>query len=443
MTRVRLNYAHILETKATRLSNDPFAKLLAAQQDPDKGAAAVQAAVTGGTIPSSGPIFGAHDDEAQQRSRPLIEGDPESFHEPDPTPSQWQAVPPGDPAPPFTDTSVPEEAPKSGSRPQPSQRGEPEPVTEETPEPTTEPENENPKPVSEPTPDREVPKVVLPWNSDIGIDHDLAEEFGGMYDDDDDDTIEGTVQTPRGNAMEKLSGLSPKTLFEKHPKLKKPVLIGGGVTTAALAVAFLFGGSPASENPVPKTGAPSVVEETEQPVSGQVTTIFPDAVSASCPPGSTASTLAFTPKSENAWVCGRANGTDGAVMNLMFKKPVIVKSMTIMPGWNYVAPNGTDNWNKHRLVTKVLWRLGGQQFIQNINPTRAGATLTLPGNGITTSVMSMTILQTIRPDAVQSEGMGGAPDGSLLPPNPITGGGDDEVDKSTAISSITITGAET
>lgn len=127
-------------------------------------------------------------------------------------------------------------------------------------------------------------------------------------------------------------------------------------------------------------------------------------------------------------------------MNVVFPKTVVVKSITVMPGWNYVAPNGRDHWNEHRLVTKILWRIGGQQFEQNITPTRSGSTLTLPGNGIATTVMSLTILTTERPDALSADT--GGEGGGFLTPGGDMGPENTDVDKSTAIGSVTIMGSE-
>jgi hypothetical protein len=131
-------------------------------------------------------------------------------------------------------------------------------------------------------------------------------------------------------------------------------------------------------------------------------------------------------------------------MNIIFPSPVTIKSITVVPGWAYVAPNGKDHWNDQRLVTQILWRIGGKQFVQAIVPTRAGRTLTIPGNGITTSEMSLTIQKTERPSAVEGGSLEDV-DGDVLPP--MGGGGpmsadDAKVDESTAISSITIMGVE-
>lgn len=262
-----------------------------------------------------------------------------------------------------------------------------------------------------------------------------------LYGDDDDDDYSRPSRKPKISVP---SIPTPSQVFTKHPTWKRPAMFGGAAAVVGIAVAFIFGGSPESETP--RVDAPPIAAEEENPVSSEaeITEIRPKAVSALCPPGATSATLAFSKRPEDAWVCGRANGIDGAIMNIIFPSPVTIKSITVVPGWAYVAPNGKDHWNDQRLVTQILWRIGGKQFVQAIVPTRAGGTLTIPGNGITTSEMSLTIQKTERPSAVEGGSLEDV-DGDVLPP--MGGGGpmsadDAKVDESTAISSITIMGVE-
>lgn len=250
---------------------------------------------------------------------------------------------------------------------------------------------------------------------------------------DDDDYVR-----PKKSFLEGLP--NPLKVFEKNPKLVRPAAIGAVGVVVAVGAAVIFGGSTASDTPA--APPPVVVEEPPgEDIGTQVTTLLPKEVSASCPPGSTSAAMAFTSKPENAWVCIRAHGIDGAVMNMIFGTTVKVKTITVMPGWNYVAPNGRDHWNEHRLTTKILWRIGGQQFEQVINPSRSGSTLTLPGDGVSTKVMSLTIQETTTPDAVNVN-TGPGNEGGLLAPGGDLGPQNSDVDKSTAIGSVIINGTE-
>ena len=281
-------------------------------------------------------------------------------------------------------------------------------------------------------------------DGDAPVDTTVAEGFptaapSSAYTDDDydDDTDGEDYRLSKPSFGDRLS--KPLEFFKQSPKLGRTAAVGAVGLVAAIGAGVMFGGSTASETPV--ATLPSVVEEAPglDAPSAEVTTLLPKAVAASCPPGSTSPSMAFTNRPENAWKCIRAHGIDGAVLNITFPRTAVIKSITVMPGWNYVAPNGRDHWNEHRLVTKILWRIGGQQFEQNITPTRSGSTLTLPGNGIATTVMSLTILTTERPDALSTESGEG---GGFLAPGGDTGPENTEVDESTAIGSITIMGSE-
>lgn len=265
------------------------------------------------------------------------------------------------------------------------------------------------------------------------------------FDDDedsDDDDGDGGIRAKKSSKVKDLFS-HPLQILEKHPTWKRPALFGAAALVVALIVMFAFGGNPGSETP--KQDEPIVAQEEPESPAKEPTALMPKNVSASCPPGSTSPSLAFSGKPENAWRCGRANGIDGEIMNIKFDKPVCVASVTVMPGWNYISPNGTDHWNENRVVTQILWRLGGQQFIQKINPTRAGSTYTFP-KCVTTSVMSMTIQKTERPSAVQNEGTNGGQGGDIIPP-PLTNGDaasidESKVDENVAVGSVTITGTE-
>lgn len=231
----------------------------------------------------------------------------------------------------------------------------------------------------------------------------------------------------------------PVEFFKRSPKLGRTAAIGAVGLVAAIGAGIMFGDHTASVTP--PAAPPAVVADAPggEEVGTEATVLLPKEVSASCPPGSTSPSMAFSNRPENAWVCPRAYGIDGAAMNIIFPKTVVVKSITVMAGWNYVAPNGRDHWNEHRLVTKILWRIGGQQFEQNITPSRSGSTLTLPGNGVATTVMSLTILTTARPDAINPDSGEG---GGFLTPGGDTGPQNSDVDKSTAVGSVTIMGTE-
>lgn len=147
------------------------------------------------------------------------------------------------------------------------------------------------------------------------------------------------------------------------------------------------------------------------------------------PPGSSDPSLAFGTDKTQAWICTRLYNMDNSILTITFSQPVVVSSIMVMPGFNYVEPNGEDHWNQHRLVTLIKWRIGGTELIQDIMPNRAGAVLQVPN--LATQVITATIMNTEPPPNVGGSG-----------PLPGIFGGPDahKVDGSMAISRIEITG---
>lgn len=194
----------------------------------------------------------------------------------------------------------------------------------------------------------------------------------------------------------------------------------------AAGVFSLSGGRGKPPEPAGVTAAAPSQTESPLPAPTEMT-LVPATSSASC--GDDSDTVApFTGEKSRAWVCRRPNGLDGAVFNMTFAKPVVITSITAVFGFNYVSPDGRDEWGRHRLITGVAWRLGGKVYPQTINPTRTGATMNFPA--VLTQEMSMTITSSVRPprSVENSDGIGGATDAGA------------DVDETTAVSSITITG---
>ncbi|OBK36999.1 hypothetical protein A5658_04900 [Mycobacterium sp. 1245111.1] len=180
------------------------------------------------------------------------------------------------------------------------------------------------------------------------------------------------------------------------------------------------------DGPRPTAEAPATTA-----LSPAAAPLMPSDVKSECPAGSSPNPgLIFGSDKSQAWICTRVYGVDSGVLTISFNQPVIVSSITVVAGFDYVEPSGADHWNEHRVVTQILWRFPGQ-IVQKINPTRGGATLTLPN--IATQVITATIQKTQRPPAVPNK------DGGLIPG--ILGGPDaTKVDQSFAIGHITIVG---
>ena len=329
----------------------------------------------------------------------------------------------------------------------------PDPFSAPAPEPDLVDRPSSTPPKTEPAPEMDWANVPLPGEAAASAptpapayspdaEPPPTPEYEGSIDIDEDDGY--NPSNDRGDFIKaKASGLleKPKELYAKYPR---PIIMGAiGLVVALVVVVVFGGGSPTSETPVANPGEGVVEEPIAPSVDGmEPVTLLPKRVSADCGAGQTSPALAFSNDPKEAWICPRANNIDGQVMNILFDRTVQVQSITILPGWNFVAPNGKDNWNEHRVITQILWRVGGQQFVHKINPTRSGSTFTFPGKGVAATVMSLTVQRSERPNAAGAESVDTG-EGGLLPPMGPQGGPENtDVDKSLAVNSLVITGLE-
>lgn len=74
-----------------------------------------------------------------------------------------------------------------------------------------------------------------------------------------------------------------------------------------------------------------------------------------CPPGGTPGMDAFSGDGK-AWSCARAYNVDGQVLTVNLGRTYEVDSIGIVPGWDHVGADGTDEWAKYRTVSRISYR---------------------------------------------------------------------------------------
>jgi hypothetical protein len=118
------------------------------------------------------------------------------------------------------------------------------------------------------------------------------------------------------------------------------ITTGGSKQTSQIAVI-----TPA---PVPTSPAATSTVPADAPL--QVKT----AVS-HCPAGGTPGMDALSGDGK-AWSCSRAYSIDGQVLTLDLGHTYEVDSIGIVPGWDHVGTDGTDEWAKYRTVSRISYR---------------------------------------------------------------------------------------
>jgi hypothetical protein len=75
-----------------------------------------------------------------------------------------------------------------------------------------------------------------------------------------------------------------------------------------------------------------------------------------CTAGSTDPMQAFDNDPGTAWMCVPAYGVPGTVLRLEFDSWNMVSGVCIVPGWNRVNPDGSDEWIKHKTAATVEYQ---------------------------------------------------------------------------------------
>ncbi|MGI5220907.1 discoidin domain-containing protein [Nocardia sp. CA-290969] len=146
---------------------------------------------------------------------------------------------------------------------------------------------------------------------------------------------------------------------EVADQLRKPrVALAVAAVVALLIVVLLVvtGGNEETNNQalaVTQAPAQPAPPPAEQPSSG---TLEVKAAESSCPSGGTDGMDAFSGEPDKAWSCPRAYKLDGQVLRIDLGKEYEIDSIAIVPGWDHVGTDGTDQWTKFRTVSRVSYQ---------------------------------------------------------------------------------------
>ncbi|MFI6218491.1 discoidin domain-containing protein [Nocardia vulneris] len=83
---------------------------------------------------------------------------------------------------------------------------------------------------------------------------------------------------------------------------------------------------------------------------------------ATCPPGGTPGMDAFDGRPATAWSCGRSFNVDGQVLRIDLGRSYAIDSIGLVPGWDDIATDGTDQWSRYRTVSRVSYRFNDERI---------------------------------------------------------------------------------
>ncbi|WP_040700158.1 discoidin domain-containing protein, partial [Nocardia vinacea] len=148
-----------------------------------------------------------------------------------------------------------------------------------------------------------------------------------------------------------------------HLKNPKVALAVCAVMAVLLVLALMTtGGKDETKRPqqlavVTSTGtasAPTSKPDASTAASGAIT---PKSATSHCPSGSTPGMDAFSGQQGKAWSCVRAFKVDGQVLTIDLGKSYQIDSIGIVPGWDSIGTDGSDQWAKYRTVSRVSYQV--------------------------------------------------------------------------------------
>lgn len=173
------------------------------------------------------------------------------------------------------------------------------------------------------------------------------------------DQQESTEQSATAAEPAPAAKPSPQQVVQEvATELRKPKVALAVAAVVALLIVILLvftGGEkeqpsrPLAVTPAPTSAAPPV----EVAETGGTLTV--ESADAKCPPGSTDGMDAFSGEPDKAWSCVRSYKVDGQILRIDLGKEYEVDSIGIVPGWDHVGSDGTDQWTKFRTVSRVSY----------------------------------------------------------------------------------------
>ena len=228
----------------------------------------------------------------------------------------------------------------------------------------------------------------------------------------------------------------PQTTQLRRPaRYNKSLALGfaGATIVATLVIAgalmAMRSGTPtAAQDP---TGRPSTqvsvvaAPSTTAPAAANSDTTIPyTATAVGCLPGSTASQSVAGPDSTQAWVCVHG-GNIGQYLVLNLGRTMVITAVSITPGWVGADASGADQWQQHRVVTRVQWSFNDSPptvVPQETGSVHGDAVKPMPDRGVLASRIIMLVQETGRapadtaPTSSPGPAPGGLLDGVLGPP---------------------------
>ncbi|MFC9897794.1 discoidin domain-containing protein [Nocardia sp. NPDC127579] len=163
------------------------------------------------------------------------------------------------------------------------------------------------------------------------------------------------------SAAQRLAPLA-ETVRRLADRARKPKVLGlicVGVAILLVLALMTSGGAEDERRTLEiatATAAPSTTPPPTSAATSATTLIKAESATANCPPGGTPGMDAFSGQPGKAWSCARAFKVDGQILTIDLGQTYQIDSIGIVPGWDSVGADGTDQWARYRTVSRVSYR---------------------------------------------------------------------------------------
>lgn len=189
-----------------------------------------------------------------------------------------------------------------------------------------------------------------------------------VHHDDDDDDDSGVLapavaaaSTPLPAARKSWWKLS---WFDHRRRSHRILAIGAAVLAVLVVVALLLPtgeeSATTATTTTPAWSAPTITQSPAGPAEpGQPAADGPIGIKRAdsrCTAGSTDPLQAFDSDVNTAWMCVPAYGVPGTVLRVEFDNWYVITGVSIVPGWNRINTDGSDEWLKHMTAAVVEYQ---------------------------------------------------------------------------------------
>lgn len=172
---------------------------------------------------------------------------------------------------------------------------------------------------------------------------------------------ESAPDRARVGARLRLAGVPERVQVLLRTPRARPILLIAAAVIVALVIALIARPAPESRtDPIATKSVPAAAPASPTPSVSSApqlgSQIHVRAVESKCPKGSTPGMDAFEGTPGKAWSCVRAFQLDGQLLKIDLGGTFQVDSIAIVPGWDQIAADGTDQWTRYRTASRVSYR---------------------------------------------------------------------------------------